>query len=152
MSGQRSKVERTKWGQEEKGVTENKMFGWYHWLNGHEFEQTRGDSVGQRSLVCCSPWGCEELAMTERLRNNTICKVEGKARKTSQRKKKPGWVLKDGEESAKGREAVGVPEATGSRDFFFPLREDVQKPLYSYWNRAAAQYKSQMYNKASHNF
>ena len=26
-------------------------------LNGHEFEQTLGDSEGQESLVCCSPWG-----------------------------------------------------------------------------------------------
>ena len=26
------------WGQEEKGTTENEMFGWHHWLNGHEFE------------------------------------------------------------------------------------------------------------------
>ena len=25
------------------------MFGWYHWLNGHEFEQTLGDSGGQGS-------------------------------------------------------------------------------------------------------
>ena len=24
--------------QEEKGMTEDKMVGWYHWLNGHEFE------------------------------------------------------------------------------------------------------------------
>ena len=29
-----------------------------HGLNGHEFEQTPGDSVGQENLVCCSPWGC----------------------------------------------------------------------------------------------
>ena len=30
----------------------------------HEFEQTRGDSGGQRSLVCCSPWGHKESDMT----------------------------------------------------------------------------------------
>ena len=30
------------------------MDGWYHQLNGHEFEQTLGDSEGQGSLVCCS--------------------------------------------------------------------------------------------------
>ena len=30
---------------------------WHHWLNGHEYEQTLGDSGGQRSLVCCSPLG-----------------------------------------------------------------------------------------------
>ena len=32
------------WGQEEKGVTEDEMVGWHHWLNGHEIEQTVGDS------------------------------------------------------------------------------------------------------------
>ena len=42
------------WGQEEKGVTEDEMVGWHHWLNGHEFEQTPEDSEGQGSLVCCS--------------------------------------------------------------------------------------------------
>ena len=36
-------------------------------LNGHEFEQTLRDSKGQGSLVCCIPWGCKELDMTERL-------------------------------------------------------------------------------------
>ena len=35
------------WGQEEKGVTENEMVGWHHWLSGHEFEQTLGDGKGQ---------------------------------------------------------------------------------------------------------
>ena len=45
------------WGQE-KGVTEDEMVGWHHWLNGHEFEQTLGDSEEQRSRTYCSPWGC----------------------------------------------------------------------------------------------
>ena len=31
------------WGQEEKGMTENEMVGWYHWLNGYECEQSLGD-------------------------------------------------------------------------------------------------------------
>ena len=30
----------------------------HHQLNGHEFKLTLGDSEEQRSLVCCSPWGC----------------------------------------------------------------------------------------------
>ena len=34
------------WGQEEKEVIKNEMVGWYHWLNGHESEQTLGDSEG----------------------------------------------------------------------------------------------------------
>ena len=58
------------WRQEEKGTTEDKMVGWHHWLNGHEFEQTPGDSEGQGSLVCCSPWDCKELNMTEQLNKN----------------------------------------------------------------------------------
>ena len=41
------------------------MVGWHLWLNGHEFGQTCGDSEGQGSLACCSPWGCKELDMTE---------------------------------------------------------------------------------------
>ena len=52
------------WGQEEKGAIEDEMVGWHHWLNGHEFEQTLGDSEGQGSLACCSPGGCKESDMT----------------------------------------------------------------------------------------
>ena len=51
------------WGQE-KGETEDEMAGWHHWLNGHKFEQTPGDSEGQGSLACCSPWGHKESATT----------------------------------------------------------------------------------------
>ena len=58
------------WGQEEKGATEDEMVGWHHQLNGHELEPTLGDSEGHGSLVCCSPWGCKEADMTERLNNN----------------------------------------------------------------------------------
>ena len=46
------------------------MVGWPHQLNGHEFEQTLGDSEGQGSLVCCSPWCGKELDTTELLNNN----------------------------------------------------------------------------------
>ena len=42
-------------------MTEYEMFGWHHQLNGHELEQTRGDSEGQGSLACCSPRGLKEL-------------------------------------------------------------------------------------------
>ena len=45
------------------------MVEWHHRFNGHEFEQAPGGSEGQGSLVCYSPWGCEELDMTERLNN-----------------------------------------------------------------------------------
>ena len=45
------------WRQKEKWTAENKMVGWHHRLNGHEFEQVLGDDKGQGSLACCSPWG-----------------------------------------------------------------------------------------------
>ena len=63
--------------QEEKGTTEDEMFGWHHWLNAHEFEQTLGDGGGQGSLVCCSPWGLKESDMTEQLRNNKGISIPG---------------------------------------------------------------------------
>ena len=53
------------WRQEEKGMTEDRMVGWHHLLNGHEFEQTPGVGDGQGSLVCCSPWGHKESDPTE---------------------------------------------------------------------------------------
>ena len=57
------KIER----REEKGLTEDEMVGWHHRLDGHEFEWTLGDGDGQGGLACCSPWGCKELDVTERL-------------------------------------------------------------------------------------
>ena len=51
----------------EKGTTEDEMVRWHRWLDGHEFEQTLGVGDGQGSLACCSPQGCKESDMTERL-------------------------------------------------------------------------------------
>ena len=45
---------------EGKGTTEDEMVGSHHQLDGHEFEQALGVDDGQRSLVCCSPWGHKE--------------------------------------------------------------------------------------------
>ena len=60
------------WRQEEKGMAENKMVGWNHWFNRHEFEQALGNGGGQESLVCCSPWGHKGLDTTEQLDNNRL--------------------------------------------------------------------------------
>ena len=51
------------WGWE-KGVTVDEIAGWHYQLNGHEFEQTPGDSEGQGSLSYCSPWGSKESDTT----------------------------------------------------------------------------------------
>ena len=55
------------WGQEEKRMTEDKMVGWHHWLDGHEFGWTLGVGDGQGGLACCDSWGCKESDTTERL-------------------------------------------------------------------------------------
>ena len=50
------------------------MVGWHHRLNGHELEQTPGDTERQGSLACCSPWGFEELDTTQQLNNKNCYK------------------------------------------------------------------------------
>ena len=66
LTGKKNPDARKDWRGEEKGTTEDEMVGWHHWLR-HESEQTLGDSEGQGSPVCCSPWGCKKLDITERL-------------------------------------------------------------------------------------
>ena len=53
------------WSQGKKGITEDEMVGWHHWLDGHEFEQTLGVGDGQGRLTCYSPWGYKESEMTK---------------------------------------------------------------------------------------
>ena len=48
-------------------MTEDEKDGWHHLLDGQEYEQAPGVGDGQRSLVCCSPWGRKESDTTERL-------------------------------------------------------------------------------------
>ena len=50
---------------------EDEVVGWYHRLNGHEYEQTLGDGEGQGSLTFCSPWGHKDSDTTESLNNNS---------------------------------------------------------------------------------
>ena len=53
------------WRQEVKGMTEDEMVGCHHRLNGHEFEQALGNSRGQGSLACYSPWGHKDTTQQE---------------------------------------------------------------------------------------
>ena len=70
----------------EKGLDAGKDWRWkvkrgaggemvrqHHWLNGPEFEQTLGDSEGQKSLACCSPRGHKRLEATWLFNNNSRC-------------------------------------------------------------------------------
>ena len=63
-------VEKERLKAKEKRAAEDEMVGWHHQLNGHESEQTPGDSERQGSLMCYNPWGLKELNMTKQLNNN----------------------------------------------------------------------------------
>ena len=73
------------WGQEEQGITEDKMAGWHHRLDAHEFGWTTGVGDGQGGLACCDSWGRKESDTTEQL-NWTDClkipKINFYAKKT----------------------------------------------------------------------
>ena len=60
------------WRQEEKGMTEDEMAGWYHRLDGHEFEWSLGVGDGQGGLACCNSWGRKESDTTEWLNWTSI--------------------------------------------------------------------------------
>ena len=57
-------------GRRRREWQKNEIAGWYHQRNGHEFEQTPGDTEGQGSLVCCSLWG-------HRVRHNLVTEQQG---------------------------------------------------------------------------
>ena len=48
-------------------MTEEEIVGWHHRLSGHEFKQVPGDSEGQGSLACCSPWSRKESDLATEL-------------------------------------------------------------------------------------
>ena len=87
------------WRQEKKGTTEDEMVGWQHRLNGHDFEQALGDTEGQGSLACCSPWGGKESDMTERLNNNNKDPQNLAQKLTSKSINNSGRTIKFGEVS-----------------------------------------------------
>ena len=72
------------WRQEEKGLAEDEMVGWYHWLDGHEFEQAPGVDDGQRSLACRSPWGHKESDTAEQMNWTELIKFKSDSLKVIQ--------------------------------------------------------------------
>ena len=77
--------ERLKAGGE--GDNRDKMVGWHHWLNGHEFEQVPGDGDWQGSLACCSSWSHKVSHTTERLNNSNECYFVNKSFKPEKKVK-----------------------------------------------------------------
>ena len=62
------------WGREEKGMTEDEMVRWHHWLDEHGFGWTPGVGDGQGGLACCGSWGRKKSDTTEQL-NRTELKL-----------------------------------------------------------------------------
>ena len=74
------------------------MARWHYRCNGHELGQTYRDGEGQRSLACCSPWGCKELDMTmsNSINNNDISSQDEKFESLGAYITCPGTKLCDG--------------------------------------------------------
>jgi len=110
------------WRQNKKGMTEDKMVGWHHQLNGHEFEQAPGVGDGQGDLMCSSPWACKESDMTKWL-NWTEKEIDPeyslhglmlklKLQYTGQLKWRESWVIGKDPDSGKkwGQEEKGYKQ------------------------------------------
>ena len=72
------------WRREDKGMTEDEMVGWHHWLNGHKFGWIPGVGDGQGGLVCCISWGPKESDTTERVNWTEYIKKIAKIGKRTQ--------------------------------------------------------------------
>ena len=81
------------WRQEEKGMTEDEMVEWHHWLNGHELEHAPGVGDGQGGLACCDSWGRKESDTTEWLNWTELMNLLA----IIQSFKYTGWCLLEGE-------------------------------------------------------
>ena len=97
----------TDWGQEEKGMTEDEIAGWHHWLDGHEFEWTLGDGDGHGGLACSDSWGHKESDTAEGL-NWTELKEKGNP-------SLPFWV--------KSHRTNSIPHSN----------QNINKPIYWYF-------------------
>ena len=65
------------WGQEDKGMTEDLMVGWHHWLNAHGFGWTPEVGDGQGCLPCWGSWDCKESDTNERLNWTELILIQG---------------------------------------------------------------------------
>ena len=71
------------WGQEEKGMTEDEMVGWHHWLNGHRFGWIPGAGNGQGGLACGGSRGRKDSDTTEWLNWTKLSHMRPSIRLTS---------------------------------------------------------------------
>ena len=100
------------WGQEEKGMTEDEMVGWYHRLNGHGFGWTLGVGDGKGGLVCCSSWG-------RRVGHDWVTKLKSLIILCSIKEVKNYWCLHPSRTLPKDFVLIIMECGQGIRIFFF---------------------------------
>ena len=64
--------------RQEEETREDEVVGWHHRLNERELEQALGGGEGNGSMVCCRPWVCKELDMTEHPDNKSQKKLKSR--------------------------------------------------------------------------
>ena len=89
------------------------MVGWHHQLDGHGFEQARGDGDGQGGLVCYSPWGHNKSDMTEQVNNKYTTTTESRPGHNITEGHKVGKRLEGGKDSQAAGETQAPVGAEG---------------------------------------
>ena len=89
------------------------MIGWHHRLSAHEFKQILGDSEGQGSLVCYSPWGLKELDTTEQLNNKKATILAGIIPRTEE----PGGLQSTGSQKSWASQQLNISNNFPSTKF-----------------------------------
>ena len=83
------------WGKEGKGMIEDEMAGWHHWLNARESEWTPGVGGGQGGLACCNSWGHKESDTTERLNSTETLKNISTTNDKNQLSTQINWYMSE---------------------------------------------------------
>ena len=88
------------WRQEEKGMTEDEMVGWHHWLNAHEFEHALEVGNGQETwhaavhgVAESQTWLSDWKDWTE-LKRDIYCKMGKMSGKISNAERNIKWDVK----------------------------------------------------------
>ena len=133
------------WGQEEKGITEDEMARWHHWLDGCESGWTPGAGDGQGGPACCDSWGCKESDTTEQLNCTDVGKDWRQEEKGSTEDEMARWhhwldghKFEQAPEVSDGQGSLACYSPCGSKDsgmteLLFSLTDVFRLSVTSFW-------------------